>query len=521
MKKRTLIFRTICLLLIMLLTLTACSTTSQQTSETATTSESGPRTDLKYLISYEPTAISPGGGTRGVDMTLCTNFYDTLIFENGADRTSFKPGIASEWKFNDVGDELVLKIRDDVTFHDGAKLTCDDVIFSLQYDLAQPPNSAAAATIKDYKITGDNEITIYLNYPYKPILGILATPNMSIINKAFYEKCQKEGTNFQRVENGTGPYILDKWEAGVRLVLKANDNWFGGDVAIKDVVFQVAQDSTTAAMMMENGQADAYFSPAASDVKRLDDLESVDNEWAISYSTYMIFFNTREKPFNDPKLREAIAYGIDREAVLQGGQAGIGMVQPFPVAPGFFGYQEGFEVPEYNLELAKQKLAEAGYPEGSLKVTMRTSSDTWYSLPAQVVQSQFQAMGIDCELEIMENGAFQSEVLTNHNFQVGYYNSYAFVNDADAVLWQYYQSKGDRNFAGVQNKEIDDLLLKARLSMDDKERLDCYMKIAEINRENNYYIYTLTGYNSMVHSAALKGVFGNNAGIYKLSYWSW
>ena len=243
-------------------------------------------------------------------------------------------------------------------------------------------------------------------------------------------------------------------------------------------------------------------------MQRLDDLDTVTNEWALSYSTYMISFNTREAPFNDPALREAITYGIDRASVLKGGMSNIGIPQPFPVSPGFFGYQDDFAVNEYNLETAKQKLAEAGYPEGTLEITLRTSSDTWYSLPAQVVQAQLQEMGINCEIEIMENAAFQSEVLTNHNFQLAYYNSYAFVNDADVQLWEYYYSTGSRNFAGIDSPEIDNLLMTARKSMDDQERLDCYNQIAELNRDNVWYIYVLTSCNNMVHSADLQGIYG-------------
>ena len=267
MKERTSVLKVVCFLLVIVMCCTACATNTQTAAPTtapasnatgttaptetaAATSANSGRTDLKYIVSYEPTAINPGGGTRGVDMTICINLYDTLVFETPGDRTSFVPGLASEWTFNEAGDELTLKIRDDVLFHDGTPMTCEDVIFSLQYDLAQPPNSSAAATIKDYKITGDNEITIYLNYAYKPIVAFLATPNMSIISQAFYEKCEADGTNFQRVENGTGPYILEDWQAGVSLTLKANENWFNGEVAIKDVTFEVAQDSTTAAMMI-------------------------------------------------------------------------------------------------------------------------------------------------------------------------------------------------------------------------------------------------------------------------------
>ena len=477
--------------------------------------------DLTFLISYEPTAISPGAGTKGVDMSISNNFYDTLIFEDGEDRTTYVPGIASEWSFSEDGTQLTFTIRDDVQFHDGTTLTVDDVVFSLNYALTQAANGAVVDVISDVQATGDNQVTITMNYPYAPMLAWLATPGFGIISQAFYEQCEEDGTNFQRVENGTGPYILDTWESGTQLTAHANENWFYGDVPIESVTWQVAQDSTTAAMMMENGQADAYFSPAASDVQRLDDLENVDNTWPVSYATYMIEFNITKPPFDDPALREAIAYGIDREAILQGGRAGVGQVQPCPVAPGFFGYVEDLEVPEYDLEKAKQMLADAGYPEGSLSVTLRTASDTWYSLPAQVVQSQFEAMGINCELEIMENAAYQTSVMNEHDFEVTYYNSQIFINDADGVLWNEFHTGGVYNTNGVSDPEVDQLLETARQSMDDDVRLDCYRQVIQKIVDNNWSIYTDIGYNSMVYNTDLNGVFPNNAGIYKLSYWSW
>lgn len=517
MKKRFL--HLTCLLMALLMFCTACGGTGASGDESGASNEG--RTDLKFLISYEPTAISPGGGTKGVDMSISNNFYDTLIFENGEDRTSYVPGIASEWAFSEDGKELKFTIRDDIKFHDGALLTTEDVVFSLNYAVKQAANGAASAVIADVQATGDNEVTLYLAYPYKPMLAWLATPGFGIINKAFYEKCQADGTNFQRVENGTGPYILENWESGTKLTAKANEEWFGGTVAIKEVTWEVAQDSTTAAMMMENGQADAYFSPSASDVKRLDDLDTVDNTWPLSYATYMIEFNITKEPFNDPKLREAIAYGIDRAAILQGGRSGVGQVQPCPVAPGFFGYVEDVQVPEYNLEKAKQMLADAGYPEGSLSVTLRTASDTWYALPAQVVQNQFEAMGIHCELETMENAAYQTKVMNEHDFEVTYYNSQIFINDADGVLWNEFHSTGVYNTNGVNDAEVDELLLTARQSLDDNVRLDCYKQVINKIIENNWSIYTDIGYNSMVYNNALKGVFPNNAAIYKLSYWSW
>ena len=495
---------------------TTTAATDQKDEKTEST-----RNDLKFLISYEPTALSPGAANKGIDMTICGNLHDTLIFEDGANRSSFVPGIASAWEWNDDGTELKLTIRDDVKFHDGTLLTVDDVMFSLGYDLDQAPNASAKSVVKDYKITGENEVTIYLNYAYKPLVNYLALPCFSMISKDFYEKCQADGTNFLRVENGTGPYILDEWVAGSGITMHANEDWFYGEVPIKNVTFMAAQDSTTAAMMMENGQADAYFSPAASDVRRLDDLDNVDNTWPVSISEYAVMFNCQEGPFTDPKLREAIAYGIDRAAILQGGYSGIGVANTYPCSVGFFGYEEGWEVPEYDLDKAKQLLEEAGYPEGSLSITMKVSSDSWYSLPAQVIQAQFEDMGISCELETMDNGAFLTDVINDHNFEVTYYASSAFINDADPQFWDFYHTDAIYNLAGISNPEIDNALETARHSLDDNERLNCYHTIAELNRDNNWYIYIQNGYNSMVYNTALKGVFGVNAGIYKLSNWSW
>ena len=145
--------------------------------------------DLTFLISYEPTAISPGAGTKGVDMSISNNFYDTLIFEDGEDRTTYVPGIASEWSFSEDGTQLTFTIRDDVQFHDGTTLTVDDVVFSLNYALTQAANGAVVDVISDVQATGDNQVTITMNYPYAPMLAWLATPGFGIISQAFYEQC--------------------------------------------------------------------------------------------------------------------------------------------------------------------------------------------------------------------------------------------------------------------------------------------------------------------------------------------
>ena len=468
--------------------------------------------------------MSPGAASKGVDFTISGNIYDTLIREMPDNRSEFREGLATEWTLSEDGTVLLFTIRDGVKFHDGSDLTVDDVVFSLQWDLEQAPNAAAQPVIKSIEAVGDNQVKVTCNYAYKPLINLFATPGFGIFSKAFYEQCEADGTNFLRVECGTGPYILDEWVSGSSLTLHANDEWWGGEPEIKNVTFEVAQDSTTAALMMQNDQADAYFCPAAADTQMLDDLENVNYNFAPSSFIYYMIFNTTRAPFDDPAVREAISYAIDREAVLQGGVAGVGQVTPFCVAPGFFGYDEDYEANPYDPDKAVELLSAAGYNEGDITCTMVTSSETWYQNPAQVVQANLQEIGINCEIEILEPAAFKQQVLTQKDFDLSFYNSGAPISDADPVLWGNYHTTGDYNLAGVNDPEVDAILEQARQSLDDAEREELYSQIGELNKENNWYIYTHTGYNGAAYNTHIKNGFYecNNYAIYNnIAEWTW
>ena len=536
MKKKLSRILAVTLALSMTAALAGCGSSSS-TGDTASTEAAGGGTgdsssdsgsegkdSIKFLISYEPQGVSPGAASKGVDFTISGNIYDTLIREMPDNRSEFREGLATDWTLSDDGTELLFTIRDGVKFHDGSDLTVDDVVFSLQWDLEQAPNAAAQPVIKSIEAVGDNQVKVTCNYAYKPLINLFATPGFGIFSKAFYEQCEADGTNFLRVECGTGPYILDEWVSGSSLTLHANDEWCGGEPEIKNVTFEVAQDSTTAALMMQNDQADAYFCPAAADTQMLDDLENVNYNFAPSSFIYYMIFNTTRAPFDDPAVREAISYAIDREAVLQGGVAGVGQVTPFCVAPGFFGYDEDYEANPYDPDKAVELLSAAGYNEGDITCTMVTSSETWYQNPAQVVQANLQEIGINCEIEILEPAAFKQQVLTQKDFDLSFYNSGAPISDADPVLWGNYHTTGDYNLAGVNDPEVDAILEQARQSLDDAEREELYSQIGELNKENNWYIYTHTGYNGAAYNTHIKNGFYecNNYAIYNnIAEWTW
>jgi len=156
-------------------------------------------------------------------------------------------------------------------------------------------------------------------------------------------------------------------------------------------------------------------------------------------------------------------------------------------------------------------------------VVLKTSTESWYSIPAQVIQEQLRKIGLDCELQIMERGAYDAEVTGNMDFEMTYWMTTGAYPDADTVIYRRFKSDqvgGSNNIAGVNDARVDQLIMDARASMDDQERIDLYREICEINKENVWYIPVLTSSNSVVVTDQVAGAYAHSAGLYRLSTWS-
>lgn len=473
----------------------------------------------------EPDTIAPAGDAKTNAQMVVAMVHDCIVGKDPKDQSVIVPSIADTWEFSEDGTELIFHIRDDIKFHDGTALTVEDVLFSLDYATKQGLNSSGASILKSWTDEGDNNIKLTLAYPYKPILQILATPGFSVISKATYEKCQADGTNFGMIENGTGPYKVVNWTTGDRMVLEANNSWHRGAPAIKNVEIRLCSDETSGGLMIENGELDFFIGMNNADRARFQANDNIKLVDAPSAGTYVIAMNLKEGPFADNlALREAVAYAINRQDMLDGGMNGVGEVTPGPVTPGYFGFVEGFEAYPYDPEMAKQKLAEAGYPNG-IDISFKTASDSWYSNPSQVVVEQLRQVGIRCNLEIMERAPFLKETQEDMNYEMCYYITWGDFPDADPVMWGKFHSeciaKQMQNFAGVDDPAVDELLLKARTSLDDNERLEYYKQLAEMNKENVWYLMILTTYNAIVINKDLQGVEPIPSGYYNPAFYYW
>ena len=206
-----------------------------------------------------------------------------------------------------------------------------------------------------------------------------------------------------------------------------------------------------------------------------------------------------------------------------GAEDGYAVPLETPMTKAAFGWPADFKNREYDLDKAKALLAEAGYPDG-LKATITTSELEDYRKRAEILQDQFKAIGVEAEIDSLEWGAYIDRTLTQRDYQITSLNMTVPYLDADHIYELFHSemiTKG-RNFVLVENEELDDLLDRARASIDQEERKELYAQIAELWKDE---VITIPLYVSAMAEAAhkdLKGIVPDRIITeYNLSYFYW
>ncbi len=477
------------------------------------------RDSLNFIVLTEPLTLEPGGlsSTDSNVRPIIVQVYETLVRESPTDRTVLQPLLCEGWEFNDEGTQVTFEIKQGVKFHDGTEMTADDVAYSLNRSINLPTNVDISDMMENAEVVDDTHVVLNLSYPYSPVVNILTNPGFSIVSQAYIEQCEADGTNFGRNPMGTGAYRFVSWTNGANIKFESFDEWHGGEVAIPNLTYTFIADTTTAAIALENGDGDLFYGVDSADLPRLRANPDVNVMSVQSSGFYFVALNTRVEALSDIRVRQAIAKAINRQEVIDGGQDGVGWTVECPITPGIFGYQEEFEATPQDIEGAKQLLADAGYADG-LTLTMITPEASYYSRPAQVVQEQLRQIGIDCQLTIMERGAFDTDV-SNREFELCYTWYGASYPDADNIVYKMFHSDfadgtGTTNIAGVKSEEADRIIEDARRSIDQDVRYELYGELSAINDENAWYIPILCSTNTICASAEVGGVAGNAGSYY-------
>ncbi|MFW6076673.1 MAG: ABC transporter substrate-binding protein [Hyphomicrobiales bacterium] len=377
--------------------------------------------ELRWAAAGDSLTLDPHAQNEGPTHTMSHQMYEPLLQRDM--EAQIIPALATEWApLDDDPTVWEFKLRQGVTFHDGAPFTADDVVFSL--NRAMHPDSGMKtllASVEEVTKVDDHTVHISTEGP-NPLLPNNLT-NLFIMNEAWatehgVEKPQNfaagEENYAVRNTNGTGAFKLVSREPDSRTVLEANEDYWGKDefpLEVTDMIFTPIQSASTRVAALLSGEVDLILDVPVQDLERVDEGDGLDVRTAPQNRTVFFGMNVADEtlenadadgnPFADVKVRQALDMVLDREAiqqvVMRGHSAPTGVIMP-PFVNGWT--EELDEYPDVDLEKAKALMEEAGYGDG-FTVTLHCPNDRYINDEAicQAAAGMFGRIGVDVDLE--------------------------------------------------------------------------------------------------------------------------
>lgn len=448
----------------------------------ATLAPSNAKDTLIVNLVNEPSSLDPHMQWNPDSYYVYRNIFDNLVTRN--DQGEIIPQVAKAWKYlSDT--EVEFEIRDDITFHNGNKLTADDVVFSIKR-ITDPkfgsPQLSQFNKITDAQATSPTTVKLTTDGAYPALLSQLV--KLSIVPKAEVEKLGKDAFNLQPV--GSGPYKFDTWQRGVAVTLKANTDYWGNKGAFKDVVFRSVPDAAT---RLANLQAKAADLIVTLDSDLADQLKAGDKGKPLSVLTERVAyfaFNAQKAPTDNPELRQAIAYAIDRQGITEGILGGYDKPVGQFMSPVHFGWVEGVEGADYDPEKAQQMISNLG--DAAKQPIQLLTSPVYDQRVVQALQHMLSNVGLNVNIEMTDMATWLKQMQGGPETvpQTAFSRWSCACQDADGILFPTLHSESGWATAG--DKDMETLLVSARETLDENKRLEFYKTVQEINIEKNYLV---------------------------------
>jgi peptide/nickel transport system substrate-binding protein len=420
----------------------------------------------------EPSSLDPQKQWNPDSYYVYRNVFDNLITRDDAGKVA--PQIATSWEYKSPS-EVVFKLRSDVKFHDGEKLTAEDVAFSVTriIDPAfKSPQISQFNKIKSAAVTGENEVTITTDGPYPVLLAQLV--KLSIVPKHVVEKIGDDAFNAAPV--GSGPYKFDRWDRGSLVALSRNADYWGDKGPFEKAEFRAVPDAATRLADLQAGNADLIVTLDADQAKQLEGSGSAKVLSALTERIAYLKLNPTIAPLDNPKVRQAVAMAIDKQGIVEGLLGGFDKPASQMANDTYFGFVPNLKNVEFDPEGAKKIVAETG--AGKTKLSFATSP-VFDQRIVQALAQMLSDVGFNVEIQLTDMAAYlkraQSEPAQQANFAFGRWS--CACQDVDGVLFPLLHSSS--SWSSLRDPKIDALLVAARNTLDDKERQQAYDGVAK------------------------------------------
>ncbi len=480
--------------------------------------------DLVIATLSDAVALDPHGSNDVPSSNVAFNIYESLVVFNR--ESELQPLLATDWEaLNELTWEF--KLREGVKFHDGSDLNAE--VVKANFDRLLDPDIASPrlflfSMIEEVVVIDDYTVQFVTAFPFAPLPAHLAHSGGALISLPAIEADYAEmaagnepGTYISANPAGTGYFQFDYWEPGSEIRLIRNDEYWGEPAKLNSITFKVVPEDLTRLSELETGFAHIADPIQPSDASRVENMPNAYLNVQSSTSLAYIGFNCEKAPYDDVRVRQAISMAIDKEDIIEGIYEGTAIPAVGPIAPGVFGYDPSVTPIPYDVDQAKELMAEAGYADG-FEATIWTNDNPARIQIAEYVQSKLSELNIDLSIEVLEWGAYLDGTAEgNHEmFILGWSTP---TLDGDYAMYALFHSSnigapGNRSF--FSNDEVDELLDLGRQESDPELRAQYYREVQEKLVELAPMLYLLhiedlTGVNN-----AVKNFYMTSARIFQL-----
>lgn len=371
------------------------------------------RDDIVVGVTLEPPALDPtAGAAAAIDEVVYANVFEglTRIDQTGA----VQPALAESWEISEDGLTYTFHLHDGVSFHDGTTFDADDVVFSLDRARAEDSTNAQKGLFEAIdSVAALDPLTVEIT---------LSTPtalfpwNLGWGDAVMVAPESAEGNGNNPV--GTGPFAFDRWVAGDRIVLTRNDAYWGAPAALAQVTFQVIPDAAAQVQALLAGDVDAF--PNVGAPENLGQFEA-DPGFTVAVGTTegetILAMNNTRAPFDDVRVRRAIAHAINRQDIVDGAMFGYGTPIGSHFAPHHPAYVDLTGVNAYDPDMARTLLAEAGLADG-FTASLVLPPPTYARRGGEIIASQLAQVGITVEIQQVEWAQWLDTVFKATNYDM-------------------------------------------------------------------------------------------------------
>jgi peptide/nickel transport system substrate-binding protein len=461
--------------------------------------------------------LDPVTQDGNVDIWIFMSIYDQLVRVNDSG-TGLEPALAEKWEVAPDGLTYTFHLRKGVVFSDGTPLKASDVKYSINRAKTNEKSgwTFTLEPLKEISTPDDSTVVMTLNQPWAPFLSDIAMFNASIISEAFAKKIGEDKLVEQTM--GTGPFYLDEWKKGEYITLKKNDKyWDSGLPYLDQVKIVVVPDDNSRILQLQGGQIDGMYDVPLNRVADLEkDPNFVVNKFVSTYNNF-IALNTRNAPLSDVKVRQALNYATDKQALIKVVNFGIGEVSNSFMPNGALYWNKDQTGYPFDLDKAKGLIKESSIPNGG-KIAIQVQAGRASALQlATALKEMWSQIGIELDIQQLEQAVATENYRTN-KFEA---NATGWTNDIidpdELVSYAILPEQVENYHTGWTNQEAIDLANKGRAVLDDAERRKIYYRIQEIHMQDAPFIYLFTLPYVDVLKKSVKGFFHHPMGQWVFS----